>query len=242
MNQYEIEIKIKGKFPNSDLWQTIIAQWVQNNKDYLEENDFKDAAYWHDEMANISCLVGAIWKIGGVAISEYTINKNGGQNNNGRADLYFSINKTKYLVESKYIRKDTINSKEITTEMCCALKDCHSCNESGLDNKMAIVFAAPNDSNQPIDFNAEELDYDIKVMLKIIDNTKPKYNDKVYDTIYLFGQYFKSIDEECSKKKIKEQNALALLKLMAQSEEDIKNNRFDSQESFFEKIEQKLIQ
>jgi prevent-host-death family protein len=38
----------------------------------------------------------------------------------------------------------------------------------------------------------------------------------------------------------KMQNALALLKLMAQSEEDIKNNRVESQESFFDKIEQKL--
>jgi len=35
-------------------------------------------------------------------------------------------------------------------------------------------------------------------------------------------------------------NTLVLLKLMAQSEEDIKNNRFESQESFFDKIEQKL--
>lgn len=41
---------------------------------------------------------------------------------------------------------------------------------------------------------------------------------------------------------MKEQNTLALLKLMAQSEEDIKINRFDSQEDFFEKIKQKLIE
>lgn len=201
MNQYEIDIKIKGKFPNSNLWQTIIAQWVQNNKDYLEENDFKDAAYWHDEMANISCLVGAIWKIGGVAISEYTINKNDGQNNNGRADLYFSKDKTKYLVESKYIKKEKkITLDNINKEMCCALKDCKSCIEEKLEdnidlNKMAMVFVAPN-TEQTIEFNDQKLDYDIKVMLKIIGAKKPtyEYDKKAYDTIYLFGQHFTNID------------------------------------------------
>jgi prevent-host-death family protein len=39
----------------------------------------------------------------------------------------------------------------------------------------------------------------------------------------------------------KMQNTLVVLKLMAQSEEDIKNNRFESQESFFKKMEQKLV-
>jgi hypothetical protein len=36
------------------------------------------------------------------------------------------------------------------------------------------------------------------------------------------------------------QNALALLKLMAQSEEDIKNNRFESQEIFLKKWSKNL--
>lgn len=40
---------------------------------------------------------------------------------------------------------------------------------------------------------------------------------------------------------ITKENSLALLILIAQSEEDIKNNRFESQENFFEKIEKKLI-
>lgn len=211
MNKYEIDIKIKGNFPNSDLWQTIIMQWIQNNKDYLEENNFDDAPYWHNEMANISCLVGAIWKIGGVAISEYTINKDtydeqnniisSGQNNNGRADLYFSINKTKYLVESKYIRHYynngtiiNVTEKLIKSEICTALKDCQSCNETGLNNKMAMVFVAPNNTNQSINF--QEFDYDIKVMLKIVGNTQPKYNGNIYNTIYLFGQHYASIDSK----------------------------------------------
>jgi len=40
---------------------------------------------------------------------------------------------------------------------------------------------------------------------------------------------------------ITKNNSLALLIFIAQSEKDIKNNRFESQESFFEKIEKKLM-
>ncbi len=35
-------------------------------------------------------------------------------------------------------------------------------------------------------------------------------------------------------------NAIAMLKLLAEGESDIKNTRYESQESFFEKMEQKL--
>lgn len=224
INLFKIDVQINKNLHNYDSWNRIIDRWIQNNIDYLLENDFKDAAYWHNEMANISCLVGAIWKIGGVAISEYTINKDtyndqnniisSGQNNNGRADLYFSINKTKYLVESKYIRHYdnngtiiNVTEKLIKSEICTALKDCQSCNESGLDNKMAIVFASPINSDISLNLNHNDLDYDIKVMLKIIGEKKPKYKkneqseENAYDTVYLFGQYYSSIDTESAKKK-----------------------------------------
>lgn len=222
INAFKIDVQINKNLQNSDLWRQIIDQWVQNNIDYLEVNNFEDATYWHNEMANISCLVGAIWKIGGVAISEYTINKdtikNGtktnGENNNGRADLYFSINKTKYLVESKYIRhydnkgnKFHVTEKLIKSNIRTAIKDCQSCNESGLDNKMAMVFASPISSDISLNLNDNDLDYDIKVMLKIIGEKKPKYKkneqseENTYDTVYLFGQYYSSSDTECAKKK-----------------------------------------
>ncbi|WP_345980988.1 hypothetical protein [Sulfurimonas sp. HSL3-2] len=179
---YEIHIKLKDDLENADLWLEIINQWIQNNKDYLEENDFKDAAYWHNEMANISCLVGAIWKIGGVAISEYSVDKKGKTDLSNRADLYFSKNKVRYIIEAKYIRNQNIN---ITSVMDMARKECNNIQENEC-KKMGMVFVSPNE-NQSITF--DDFDYDINVMFKINGNKKPDYEGKVYNTVYLFGKY-----------------------------------------------------
>ena len=154
-------------------------------KDYLRENDFKDAPYWHNEMATNSCLVGAIWKIGGVAVAEYTINKNSGTDNNGRADIYFSKDKTKYIIEAKFLRDGQITSNNIATAMDYAREDCMSSNEGG--HKMAIVFVSPCD-NSNNDLSDLQLDYDIQAMLKINGNKKPEYKGKIYSRVYLFAK------------------------------------------------------
>lgn len=75
-----------------------------------------------------------------------------------------------------------------TTKWRISLKNCQECNETGLDNKMAMVFAVPFNQKESIDLNTKELDYDIKVMLKICNTTKPGYGDNIYDTVYLFGE------------------------------------------------------
>ncbi|MGD9969155.1 MAG: hypothetical protein AB7S65_01745 [Sulfuricurvum sp.] len=206
MNAYQIQIAIKNSFIDCSPWLEIINQWIQNNIDYLEKHNFDDAAYWHNEMANISCLSGAIWKLGGVAVCEYTIDKdtckNGkltqGEDLNGRADLYFMMEKKRYLVEAKYIRAKTIENGNIQNAMHTALKNCQHCRENGLDHKMAMVFAAPNTQHNKIDFNNENLNYDIKVMLKVNAKKKPQYKCETYDCVYLFGQHLNNSESaEC---------------------------------------------
>ncbi|KFN39072.1 MAG: hypothetical protein JU82_08530 [Sulfuricurvum sp. MLSB] len=188
-NTYEIYVNVKSTVKNADKWESIIMQWIENNKQYLEANGFNDSAYWHNEMANISCLVGAIWKVGGVAISEYTTTKGGGQKDYSRADLYFSIDGIKYLVESKYLRDHetkNVNKNNIESEMEQAVGECKSIKDGYVHNRMALVFAVPTDKVQ---IKLNDYKYDIQVMLKINGRKNLQYDGKNYNTVYLFGTY-----------------------------------------------------
>ena len=179
---YEINVNINLK-QHSDIWESIVTQWIKNNQKYLEENDFYDSTYWHNEMANVSCLVGAIWKVGGVAIAEYTTTKSDVENNN-RTDLYFSIGGVKYLVEAKYLR-DAVTKENIENKMKEAVSDCCSIRNQDIENKMALVFVSPTDDNCLPDLE----NCDIKVLLKINGKTDLNYAKQSYNRIYLFGKY-----------------------------------------------------
>lgn len=196
-NTYEIYINVNSAVNPTDKWEAIIMQWIENNKQYLEANDFNDSTYWHNEMANISCLVGAIWKIGGVAISEYTTTKANGIKNNSRADLYFSIDGEKYLVEAKYLRdktdeypKNIVTKTNIQTKMNQAIQECKEIKDENIHKRMALVFVIPTDKTH---ININDSTYDIRVMLKINGNNNLEYERKVYNSVYLFGSYVNTI-------------------------------------------------
>ena len=81
-------IDIKDSLEDKDIWFNILNQWILNNKKYVEELEYEDVVYWHNEMANNSCLVSAIWQIGGVATSEYSVAKERTKDG-GMADIFF---------------------------------------------------------------------------------------------------------------------------------------------------------
>jgi len=56
-----MSIEIKNHLEDKNMWFDILNQWVLNNKKYAEELNYEDVIYWHNEMANNSCLVSAIY-------------------------------------------------------------------------------------------------------------------------------------------------------------------------------------
>ena len=74
-NSKQNNIEIKDCVKNKEIWYKILDQWIKNNKKYAKELKYEDVIYWHNEMANNSCLVSAIWQVGGVATSEFSVLK-----------------------------------------------------------------------------------------------------------------------------------------------------------------------
>jgi len=183
-------IKIKDNLENKNMWFNILNQWILNNKKYAEELNYEDVIYWHNEMANNSCLISAIWQIGGVATSEYSIDKKTTKNG-GMADIFFKLNDVSYIIESKFTRD--INNIEVY--MKNAIEDCKDSYEEDIKNKMAIVFVSPiNKKKEP-----KYQDYDIKVKLVISDKKEVEYKNKVYNIVYLFGKYIKDTTSRSNK-------------------------------------------
>ena len=176
-----MDIDIKDNLEDKDMWFKILYQWILNNNKYAEELNYKDVIYWHNEMANNSCLVSAIWQLGGVATSEYSVIKEG-TIDGGKADIFFKLNNTTYLIESKFTR----TNNEIEQYMEDAKIDCRkSDKEKGINKKMAIVFLSQKGKKEDINYQA----YDIKAKFGISAKKEVRYRNEVYNSVYLFGKY-----------------------------------------------------
>lgn len=83
-----------------ELWRQIFEAWFDVLGDYREHAD--DLGWWHNESSNVSLLAGAIWRIGGVCISEYGVSRDGATQP-GRADLWFRLEGQAVDVECKMV-------------------------------------------------------------------------------------------------------------------------------------------
>ena len=85
---YEREVLI-GK-PELVCLHDVLNKWIDINIEYIEKYQFSDAMFWFNERANIGALAGAVWRLGGVALEEYSTIKGKGEGEyKGRNDLYF---------------------------------------------------------------------------------------------------------------------------------------------------------
>lgn len=190
---FRTAIKLNDKIEEISIWNHILRQWQKINRDYLEDNNFSDSLYWYNERANISCLAGAIWKIGGYALEEYTATK-GEDKKYGRIDLYFSIDEIEYIIEAKHqwlhfntkIKNFSDFRKDIKYYLDEAINDCkNSMLNNEINNGVGLVFITPywdiklNKNEELKKFEDELLkqDYDIVSTLTInIKDTDSEYN------------------------------------------------------------------
>ncbi|WP_457746288.1 hypothetical protein [Sulfurimonas sp.] len=208
---FRTNIKINNNRKELLIWCHIFKQWQKINRDYLEDSNFQDSLYWYNERANISCLAGAIWKIGGYALEEYTTVK-GEDKKYGRTDLYFSIDEIAYIIEAKHqwLQFNTKNKNfdsfkdEINCYLSEAVKDCeNSMLNENVNNGVGLVFITPYwktelDKYQELKSFENELlkkDYDIigtfAINVKNIDdenNLNSNYGNTC-NAVYIIGKY-----------------------------------------------------
>ena len=94
------QILIGADFRDSAGWHKLLRKWQDVMDDYVRHTE--DVPYWYNERANVGFVAAAVWKLGGVAIEEYSIDKQS-HKAKGRADLRFYIPRfeMKYSVEAK---------------------------------------------------------------------------------------------------------------------------------------------
>lgn len=148
---YETDVIIRNK----KLWpiKSVFESWIKVNIEYMERYRYEDCLFWYNERSNVGSLAGAVWRLGGVALEEYSSAKMADTEKaefSGRRDLYFDFNNNRYLCEAKIKwlkigNKDESHLEEISKVMEQAVADTVASFKGGTAAEfgMAIVFVVP---------------------------------------------------------------------------------------------------
>lgn len=93
------DIRINKKF---QVLKPILKKWQKLNNDVLSCDE--DVAWWYNERASLSVFAGAVWKCGGWAFEEFSIergNQSARKKAHGRCDIQFEFKNHKYIGEAK---------------------------------------------------------------------------------------------------------------------------------------------
>lgn len=78
----------------------LLKKWTEIVLEYCKLFKYEEAPYVYGERANISIFAGAIWRLNGMAMSEYPEKKVGGGSGH-RADFWFFLNGEHFVIEAK---------------------------------------------------------------------------------------------------------------------------------------------
>ena len=137
-------------------FRPILKEWIKANSEIAAEwLSVRDAPWWYNERASLSVFAGAIWRADGFCFEEYSDRKreikrrNGrlGDLYHGRVDLYFSLARSEFVAEAKYVwsgfsRNDNGAAKRIRDRLDRACADVRATRPGGR-RKLGIVFAMP---------------------------------------------------------------------------------------------------
>lgn len=214
------KIQLNNKIEEVQIWSHILKQWQKINRDYLEDSEFSDSLYWYNERANISCLAGAIWKLGGYALEEYTATK-GKEKKYGRIDLYFSIDEIEYIIEAKHqwlhfntkIKNFNNFEDDIKYYLNEATNDCkNSMLNNNINNGIGLVFITPYwdiklDKNDELSkFENELLKQNYDIIGTFTIDVKDKEDQcnlhssqgNTCNAVYIIGNYLSKKDNKTS--------------------------------------------
>ena len=183
----------------------VFDSWININIEYSERYQYTDCLFWYNERSNVGALAGAIWRIGGVALEEYSSEKQVNTDDRvyqGRRDLYFEYNSNRYLCEAKIkwlkcSKNDTKSLSEINYELAKARTDTENSlrGGTGAEAGLAIVFVVPycpTESNAGqsaiLESITQNTDYDLVAYLKY-EQVNIKSDKNSYNQIILVADY-----------------------------------------------------
>ncbi|MDP2749745.1 MAG: hypothetical protein Q8O89_02855 [Nanoarchaeota archaeon] len=96
-------------------WKLILGHYIEISQE--------DLPYWYNERVNTGFLAVAAWKLGGIAIEEYSVKRHHGKRKSqGRCDLWFKIDNLDFSIECKQVWP-SIFSDKAAKNIKRALKD-----------------------------------------------------------------------------------------------------------------------
>lgn len=198
----EILFKSKRKTKETDVWNKILINWIKVHKKYMKISEV-DNAYFYNERASLSLLAASIWQSNGIAIEEYSSEKNHEDGiYNGRVDLWFQIDKYYCVVESKQVFKRVINkniesiSSDIDFKMKEAIKDARSSMQHEKIGYAVVFFTPTILISKPVPFeiiHSEVIksDYDFISYIKGNESNhydNPKDPKRIFPAGYIIGK------------------------------------------------------
>jgi hypothetical protein len=150
----------------------VLNSWIENIDLYLQYFGNSDCPWWYNERATLSSLAAAIWKNGGVALEEYSIDK-GAKSKEwiGRCDLFIGLQSNTFACEAKQawcpIGRRAKNGVKIAKQSLeAACKDARKLpKEEG--TRLGICFAVPYLPSQDSSFIDVQLTHWLEEISKI---------------------------------------------------------------------------
>lgn len=106
------QIAIGKDLPHQEGWRKLLESWFQVMTDFItateQSHGGHDLPYWYNESSNKGFLAAAVWKMGGVTIQEYTVDKTALDQTTGRypgrCDLWIRLPALgmEYAIEAKF--------------------------------------------------------------------------------------------------------------------------------------------
>ena len=127
----------------------VLWEWVHLQERYCRLLSRTDVPWWYGERASLGNLAGAVWRTGGITLTEYPTDKEAKEkgtpaSRGTRCDLYIRLGRSQFIIEAKYIELSLRSEpqKSIKAILKTAVKDAKRTNSYGA-KKLGAVFVAP---------------------------------------------------------------------------------------------------
>jgi len=132
----------------------LLNEWRDLVKSYHARTK-NDVCWIYNERATLSVLAGAAWRLGWIALEEYSTEKlapsesEGALKSNGRCDLWLSHGKRSFAVEAKQSWQGIgsqvkFQNKWAKGKYAAAFKDAGRLIRAEADSRLAVLFIAPS--------------------------------------------------------------------------------------------------
>jgi hypothetical protein len=150
--------------------EDLLWEWVTIQERSIRLWRGKDASWWYNERASLGGFAGAVWRVGGLVLEEYSTEKWRGKHVRhaprrrtvGRGDMDFVLGGRQFVVEAKQcwpLLGSTKPLRHAVWGLAAAQADVARANAAPGSVRLAVVFAAPRSQRRTLKLEAQVADW-----------------------------------------------------------------------------------